>query len=277
MWGSAYMWIEIGLEGLEPTTVAFSRVLLALALLAAIPAARSGTFSNQDHIRVVLLGALWLALPLTLFPVAQQWVSSTVAGVLTGAQPLFAAAIAFVLLSRAPERHQILGLCLGFGGVVAMVLASTDGESENAALGTALVIAAVACYALSTNLAVPLQQRHGSLAVILRALVVAAALLAVPGVVGLAAAGASAASLAAMLPLGLASTALGYVAFTALVGRAGAARGAVAIYLVPLVAIALGLAVRGEHAAPGQLAGAGAILAGAILVGRSAHDRAGAV
>lgn len=268
MWGSAYLFIEIGLEGLEPTAIAFVRIALGVALLAALPAARQGRVVGTDRARVALLGALWLAVPLTLFPIAQQWISSVVAGMITGAQPLFAAAIAAVLLRRLPGRKQALGLGLGFAGVLAIVLSSADDGGSNAVLGICLVLLAVACYALSTNVAVPLQQRYGSLAVILRSLAVALGLLLVPGLIGLAASTPSAGSLAAMLPLGLLSTGLGYVAFTTLVGRVGATRGAVAIYFVPVVAIALGVILRGEGAGAPALAGTAAVLAGAWLMSR---------
>lgn len=270
MWGSAYLLIEIGLEGLEPSAIALLRVGLGAALLAALPAARGGRIIGRDRSRVIVLGALWLALPLTLFPIAQQWVSSAVAGMVTGAQPLFAAAIAAVLLRRLPGRAQALGLALGFAGVAAIVGSSADDGGSNGPLGVALVLTAVACYSLSTNLAVPLQQRYGALAVILRALLVALALLAIPGLIGLAESSPSAASLIAMLPLGLLCTGLGYVSFTALVGRVGATRGAVAIYFVPLVAIVLGVTLRREGVGALALAGTAAVLAGAWLTGRAA-------
>jgi drug/metabolite transporter (DMT)-like permease len=138
-------------------------------------------------------------------------------------------------------------------------------------VGALLVLIAVACYALSTNVAVPLQQRYGALPVILRSLLVALALLAIPGVISLAASDPSAGSLAAMLPLGLLSTGVSYVAFTALVGRVGATRGAVAVYFVPVVAIVLGVSLEGEAAAPLALAGTAAVLAGAWLTSR-AHE-----
>jgi drug/metabolite transporter (DMT)-like permease len=271
IWGSAYLLIEIGLEGLEPTAIAFARVALGAAALAAVPAARRARIGGRDRARVALLGVLWLAVPLTLFPIAQQWVSSVVAGMITGAQPLLAAAIAAVLLRRLPGRRQALGLALGFAGVAAIVLSSAADEGSSEVLGVGLILIAVACYALSTNVAVPLQRRHGALAVILRALAVAVCVLAVPGVIGLAASSPDAGSLAAMLPLGLLCTGLGYVTFTALVGRVGATRGAVAIYFVPVVAIALGATVRGETVGIAAIAGTAAVLGGGWLTSRPAR------
>ena len=53
-----------------------------------------------------------------------------------------------------------------------------------------------------------------------------------------------------------------------LVGRVGGPRGSVAIYLVPIVALVLGVALRGEDAAPVAIAGAAVVLAGAWLTSR---------
>jgi drug/metabolite transporter (DMT)-like permease len=72
-------------------------------------------------------------------------------------------------------------------------------------------------------------------------------LLAVPRVVALTLSEPTLGTLAAIVPLGALSTGAGYLTFATLVRRAGATRGAVAIYLVPVVAIALGAVFRGEH------------------------------
>ncbi len=268
LWGSAYLLIEFGLESLPAAAVTALRVWLALAALAFLPAARQARVARADWSRVALLGVLWLALPLTLFPLAQQSVSSATAGVLTGAQPLFAALIAAFLLRRTPGLLQGIGLVLGFLGISAIALATSGGASEMTAV--LLVLVAVLCYALSANIAVGLQQRYGALAVLLRALVVASVLVAPAGISGLAGARPTATSVAAVAALGLLSTAAAYVAFTTLVGRAGATRGTVAVYFVPVVAVALGVLVEGARLSGLEVAGALAVLAGALLVSRRA-------
>jgi drug/metabolite transporter (DMT)-like permease len=71
-----------------------------------------------------------------------------------------------------------------------------------------------------------------------------------------------------MLPLGLLGTGWAYVAFTTLAGRAGATRGAVAVYFTPVVAIALGVLVRNEHVAAVSIFGAALVMLGAWLTSR---------
>ena len=78
-----------------------------------------------------------MAFPLTLFPIAQQHVSSSVTGMINGAVPLFTAAIASVLLWRLPGRFQLVGLGVGMAGIALIGLpAINDGASS--ALGVML-------------------------------------------------------------------------------------------------------------------------------------------
>jgi drug/metabolite transporter (DMT)-like permease len=269
MWGSSYLLIAVALEGLRPLAVAFLRVAFGLGVVAMLPAARRGSVARSDGARVAVLGVLWLALPLALYPIAQRHADSSVAGMITGSQPIVSAVIAATLLRRRPESGVKCGLAVGFAGVVLVVSASTSGSNAASLGGVILILVAVACYALATNLAVPLQQRYGALAVIVRALLVAFVLLTVPGIIALLQSEPRIGSLAATFVLGVVSTGAGYVTFTTLVGRAGATRGAVAIYLVPIVAIVLGVVFRGERPSALALAGAALVTAGALLVGRS--------
>src|SRR5919198_1144732 len=145
------------------------------AALAFSPAARRGV-DRDDLPRVALLGLAWMGLPLILFPVAQQWIDSSVAGMLDGAVPVFGAAWAVVLLRRPLGRAQTLGLAVGFAGVVA--ISWPEGEGSRATtLGAGLVVLSVVLYGLAVNLAVPLQQRYGSLPVLLRSQLAAMVLL----------------------------------------------------------------------------------------------------
>jgi drug/metabolite transporter (DMT)-like permease len=214
-------------------------------------------------VRVGLLGLLWIAVPLTLFPLAQQSVSSAVAGMLTGAQPVLAATIASLLLGRLPDSRLRTGLAVGVVGVVAIAWGAATGAEGSSIGGIALVLAAVLCYALSVNIAVPLQQRYGGLPVIRRTLVVGALLTLPGGVVGLAHSHPTAGAVAAVIPLGVICTGVGYVLFTTLAGRAGASRGSIAIYLVPVVALVLGVVFRGDAVSGLELAGIALVLAGA--------------
>lgn len=273
VWGSSFLFIAIGLDHFEPTLITLLRLLFGSAVLAAFPGARR-SIPRADLPGVALLGLVWMAAPLLLFPLAQQWIDSSLAGMLNGAAPLFTAAVATVLLRRLPGGTQMVGLAVGFVGVVAVSWPAVQGARATA-LGTGLVLLATLLYGIAVNLAVPLQRRHGSLPVLWRAQLVALALVAPLGLAGLRGSTFAWSSLLAVAALGCLGTALAYVAFATLVGRVGATRGSVTIYLIPVVAIALGVLVRGESVPLISVFGAGLILVGAYLTSRRETRRAG--
>ena len=266
IWGSSFLFIDVGLESLRPGVIAAARVALGVAALSLVPAARR-PIGREDRVRVAFLGVIWAGLPLLLFPVAQQWIDSSVAGMLNGAVPLAGAAWAVVLLRRPLPRVHAVGLLIGFAGVLAISWPQLQG-SRATTLGAGLVVLAVVLYGLAVNLAVPLQQRYGALPVLLRAQLAALVLLLPFGLWGLGGSTFSWPSVLAMVPLGVLGTGVAFVLMTTLVGRVGGPRGAVATYFIPVVAIVLGVLFLGERVAPAALAGTALVVAGAWLTSR---------
>ncbi|HEV3013026.1 MAG TPA: DMT family transporter [Actinomycetota bacterium] len=266
IWGSSFLFIDVGLESLRPGVIAVARVALGVAALSLVPAARR-PIGREDRVRVAFLGVIWAGLPLILFPVAQQWIDSSVAGMLNGAVPLAGAAWAVVLLRRPLPRVHAVGLLIGFAGVLAISWPQLQG-SRATTLGAGLVVLAVVLYGLAVNLAVPLQQRYGALPVLLRAQLAALVLLLPFGIQGLGGSSFTWPSVLAMVPLGVLGTGVAFVLMTTLVGRVGGPRGAVATYFIPVVAIALGVLFLDERVAPAALAGTALVVAGAWLTSR---------
>jgi drug/metabolite transporter (DMT)-like permease len=264
--GASFLFIDIGLEAFRPGVIALARVGLGVATLALIPAARR-PIGREDRLRVAVLGLIWAGLPLLLFPLAQQWIDSSVAGMLNGAVPLAGAAWAVVLLRRPLPRAHAVGLRLGFAGVLAISWPQLQG-SQATILGASLVVLAVVLYGLAVNLAVPLQQRYGALPVLLRAQLAALTLLLPVGLWSLPGSRFEWGPALAMLPIGILGTGLAFVLMTTLVGRVGGPRGAVATYFIPVVAIALGVVFLGERVAPVALVGTALVVAGAWLTSR---------
>ncbi len=274
IWGSSFVLMEIGLAAFEPGLISLLRVGLGALALLAVPRARRTSIAREDWPRVALLGVVWMGVPLLLFPVAQQWIDSSVAGMINGAMPLTVAAWSVVLLGRMPGRTQALGLLVGFAGILAISLPELPlgrlvaSGTPLTALGTGLVFLATVLYGLAANIAVPLQQRYGSLAVLLRAQAVALVVIAPFGVAALPGSHFALGPALAMLPLGVLGTGLAFVLMATLVGRVGGPRGSIAIYFVPVVAMALGVLALGEAIHPLAVAGTGLVLIGAWRTSR---------
>ena len=209
-----------------------------------------------------------MAIPFVLFAVAQQWIDSSLAGMINAATPLMVALVAALAVRQLPSRLQGAGLLLGFAGVVAISVPSV-GDGSNA-LGVALVLLAAFLYGIAFNLTAPLQRRHGALPVIWRAQLVAVVLVLPAAIAGIPSSDVDVPSLLAVAALGALGTGLAFYWFASLIGSVGAPRGSITIYFVPVVAILLGATLRDEVLHPAALGGTALVLAGAWLTSRAA-------
>ncbi|HVM41383.1 MAG TPA: DMT family transporter, partial [Acidimicrobiia bacterium] len=271
VWGASFLFIAVGLEAFSPPVITFVRLALGALTLVWLPGARRPV-DRDDWPALALLGLLWMTIPLLLFPVAQLWVDSSVAGMVNGSMPVFTAVVSTVLLRRLPGGLQAIGILVGFAGVVAITLPSSLGAQASPE-GVLLLVLAVCLYAVAANMAVPLQQRYGALAVTLRAQAVALTLVSPFALVGALDSHWSWTSAAALVPLGVLGSGVAFVAMTTLVGRVGATRGALAIYFTPIVAIVLGVVVRNESVHPLALVGTALVIGGAWLTSRPERIR----
>jgi len=266
IWGSSFLFMDIGLQSFAPGVVTVARIGLGVATLALFARARTPV-DREDWPRLALLGTVWTAIPLTLFPIALQWVDTSVAGMINGAMPIFAVAWSTYLLRRVPGWRQLLGIAVGFAGIVLVFVPELQ-ASRDTAVGAILALVAVVFYGLATNLAVPLQQKYGGPPVVLRSQSVALLLVLPLGLWQLQDSTWSWESGLAMVPLGALGTGLAIVLMATLAGRVGATRASIAIYFLPLVAVVLGVAVLGESVAPLALVGVALVLVGAWITSR---------
>jgi drug/metabolite transporter (DMT)-like permease len=267
IWGASFMFIAEGLRAVGPNGITFVRILVGFATLAVLPSARRSVLPS-DRTGIALLGVVWMAFPLSMFPFAEQRVSSALTGMLNGAVPLFAAIVASVLARRAPSRGIAVGLAVGLTGAVLMAWPSIH-EGRNSVEGVLLILAALVSYGFAINLARPLQQRNGALPVIWRAQAVALALTAPLGLPDLLEARWTTGPLLALLALGVLGTGLAYALITVAAGRVGPTRASSTAFLIPPVALVLGILVRGEHVALLSMIGAAVCVAGAWLMNRA--------
>ena len=99
VWGSSFLWMDIGLDAFAPGVITFARIALGAVALALFPRARR-PLPRDDWPRVALLGVVWMGIPLTLFPIAQQWVDSSLTGMINSG----------VSISGLQQNEQIRGI-----------------------------------------------------------------------------------------------------------------------------------------------------------------------
>ena len=223
IWGASFLFIAEGLESVGPNGVTFLRILIGFLTLSTIPAARR-PIRAADRWKTAGLGVLWLAFPLSMFPFAEQHVSSALTGMLNGATALFAAAVASLLARRLPARGVIVGLAVGFTGalLIAWPGVMSAEPADDQAFGVLLIAFALTSYGFAYNVAGPLQQRNGALPVIWRALAASVLLTAPLGVPAVVHAHWTRWPLLSLLTLGAFGTAIANVLAAMGAGRMGA-------------------------------------------------------
>ena len=151
VWGCSFIFIKLGLEFLTPFGVAFGRCALgALALLIYLKI--KGLSLVRDR---KMIGHLWVValllnvIPGIFFAWAETEVTSILAGIINAVTPLMTL-IAIMLVSRneKPTTPQVVGLLLGFLGVLT-VLGAWQGLGDNPLWAILILLAAVTCYGFS--------------------------------------------------------------------------------------------------------------------------------
>ena len=264
IWGSSFLLMAIGLDAFHPGVVTWMRIGFGSLVISALPQARSTTIEAEDRNPLRLLSVVWIALPLTLFPLAQQWIDSAVAGMLNGATPIFTAVLATFLLRTLPGRRQLTGLLIGFVGIVSIALPSA-GASTTATIGVVMVVVATIGYAVSLNVVTPLAQKYGSLPIMARILRLGALLVTPYGIYGLTQ---SSFAWPSLLAVGVLGTGFAFYMMGALTSSVGATRSAFITYAIPVVALALGVAFRDEMVSPIAIGGVALVIVGALLASR---------
>ena len=151
VWGCSFIFIKLGLEFLTPFGVAFGRCALgALALLIYLKI--KGLSLVRDR---KMIGHLWVValllnvIPGVFFAWAETEVTSILAGIINAVTPLMTLiAIMLVARNEKPTKPQVVGLILGFLGVLT-VLGAWQGLGDNPLWAILILLAAVTCYGFS--------------------------------------------------------------------------------------------------------------------------------
>lgn len=250
-----------------PAGVAFVRIFVGFLTLSCYPGSWR-KIDRRDRGRVALLGAIWFAFPLSMFPLAEQRVSSALTGMLNGSNPLFATLVASALARRLPSRGVATGLGIGLFGAFLMGVPSL-GKGASSAEGIALIMAALVSYGFALSLARGLQQQYGGAPVTWRALGMASVFTAPFGLPDVLTAHWSWGPMLSLLALGGLGTGIAFLIMAAAAGRFGASRASGTAFLIPAVALVLGIVVLGERVERISVAGGAICLAGAWFMKRS--------
>jgi drug/metabolite transporter (DMT)-like permease len=266
LWGSPYALTKIGLETIKPMTLVTTRVALAAAVLWLVVVAQKREVpKNWRFVSLLFIqGTISCVIPYTLITLGQQTVDSALAAVLNSTTPILLCLIS-VLWTRhetlTPSR--MLGVALGFAGVVAVVGSGNPLAPGQHLLGQLAILAATISSAVSAIHG----RRFAAVApeVVSAGVLTAATLMLLPVCLfseAVAPSAPSAASMLAVLINAVFGTALGFVIYFHLIRTAGTLSTTSASYLKPAVGVLIGCGLLGEPLSWVLVAGLLAIFVG---------------
>jgi drug/metabolite transporter (DMT)-like permease len=148
-----------------PGVLVTFRVLGAAAVLAAIQTARGGPWvrDRRDLVWLFSLGMLGIAANQSLYLIGLHWTTAINATILVATTPVFTV-LGSVLLGREPlSAAKLGGIALAAIGTVYLIGPDRLSLAPAAAVGNALIVVAMLCYAAYFLLAKPLLERIDAL------------------------------------------------------------------------------------------------------------------
>jgi drug/metabolite transporter (DMT)-like permease len=268
LWGASYIFIRVAVPALGPFVLMGARVALAsgaLALYAVILARGMPKFRSRWK-EFLIVGATNSAIPFTLIAAAEIELTASLAAILNSTTALFVAVVAAVWIGESLTARKVVGLLLGFAGVV--VLVGWDPVPLNGAvlLAVGAMLAASLSYAVGgvyvkrtfagvSPLAMTIGQQGAAAAILLP---LAAASL--PGEAPPLPAALSA------LALALLCTAVAYLLYFRLIENVGPTKTLAVTFLIPVFGLLFGVVLLDEPVGVGTLVGFAVIAYGVALV-----------
>ena len=268
LWGCSFFFIEIALRDLPVFTVAGGRTGIGAAVLAGYLVVSGVPLKPmaQRWRGLVLLGALRAAIPICLIVWAQTKIDSGLAGILNSTSPLFTMIIAHYLAADRLTPRKIAGCVVGMSGVMLMIGVDALRGLGDSVLGQLAMLGATFCYGFAASYGKQFEDMPHALSA--AGMLAGATVLILPAVLLLEhpwTLRPGVASLAALCGLAILSTAIGFVVWFRLIKSAGPSNTSLVTFLIPPVALALGIAVLGEQPSASSLAGVAIIFAGLAI------------
>ncbi len=283
IWGFSFYFIKYGLEMFTPVGVAFGRIAFGAITLVILSVITKTPLPPRWSWKYVFIASLlWVSIPWMLFGFGETRVSSALAGIINAVTPLMTLlAILIAFPEEKPTRQRIVGLIIGFIGILIVVGVWNSGGA-NDPVGILALLIAVTCYGIAFPFArkyltgptarEPIKPISLAMGMMLWGLVVTTPIVAFTGVTDSAF---QMGPFIAVVLLGVLGSGLAYVLNFKVVTAADATTASTVTYLTPLVAVIAGALLLNEHITWNQPVGALLVVLGAAIAQGVINGRIG--
>jgi drug/metabolite transporter (DMT)-like permease len=266
LWGASFLFMRVAGPEFGPIALSFLRAAIAALLLLPFLLLGSGAAELKTHWkRLALVGVLNSAIPFCLLALATVSLSGGFAAILNATAPLWAAVIAWIWLADKMDGSRIVGLMIGFAGVVILLANKIGLNAPGVPVAVLAAISAAFFYGIGANFTKKYMHGISTLAVATGSML-AATIVLLPGAV-LFWPGEPVSLLAwvAVIVMGIASTGIAYVLYFRLIVNVGPAKAITVTYLIPGFAVIWGAIFINEELTTNMVIGGAIILAGTAL------------
>lgn len=266
IWGGSFLFIRLSVEDFGPIALSGMRTLIAGATLLPILLWRDKLQVIRAYWRsIVIVGLFNSALPFIFFNYATMTLPAGTMSIINALTPLWGAAIAWVWLKDTLPPLRMLGLMVGFSGILVLVW---DKLSFHDTTSTYAVIAGVAApifYGIAASYTKKYLMDADPIATAAGSLMAAGIVLLPLTYYTWPSAPISGTAWAALLGLGLLCTATAYVLYYRLLMRLGPPRAMTVTFLIPVFGVLWGWLFLDESITLRIVLGGGVILFGTAL------------
>lgn len=266
LWGGSFLFMRIAAPLFGPVALIELRVGLAAAMLLPILAWRGHLALLWTRAPALLfVGVTNSGLPFVLYAWAALSVTAGFASIINATSPLFAALVAWVWLRDRLSLPAVVGLLLGFLGVVVLVWGKASFKADGSGWAILACLAATLNYGVAANFT----KRHlagvDPMAIATGSQFYAALLLAPFAVWLWPAESPGSEAWWAVILLAVGCTGVAYVLYFRLIANVGPARAIAVTFLIPVFGMLWGAVFLGETVTSGMLGGCAIILGGTGL------------
>ena len=246
IWGGSFLFTLLGVREFGAIPTAGLRVLVAALFLLPLLTLKGHLPGLRQHWRMTFfVGLLNSAIPFACFAFAILSITTGLSSILNATVPMFGALIAWVWLKDRPNGLRILGLGIGFLGIVllAMGKASFKPDASGSSSGLAIIACLFAClfYGIAANFTKRFLTGVPPLVTATGSQCGAALSLALPMVWLWPAQTPGINAWLAISVLGVLCTGIAYVLYFRLIANAGPARALTVTFMIPVFAVFYGV------------------------------------
>jgi drug/metabolite transporter (DMT)-like permease len=271
LWGASFLFMRMGAGAFGPVAMAGMRVMGAALFLGPVLLWRGEAGAlRQRWPAILLVGITNSALPFLCYGVAALAISGGLSSVFNATTPLWGALIAWLWLGDRPTRDKLLGLALGFAGVLWLAWDKASFKADASGISPGLAVLACVCATLMYGFSACFTKRYltgvPSMALAFGSQLSASLLLVPLAVWQWPATPPGTSAWLAVAALAIACTGVAYVLYFRLIARVGASHAMSVTFLIPAFAVLWGALFLGETINATMLVACGVILLGTGLV-----------